>query len=282
MQPHPRGHDKTVSYCITCKNRIGHLQQTLRANLDAEANDPSVEFVLLNYQSEDGLAKWVQANFAAEIAAGRLVHAYHSPAPFFQMAHAKNLAHRIGSGEILCNLDADNLLPRGYAKMVRETFEGSNDSIMVARRPFMTAVLFNRVIRRTLRLRKYPGGLSGRIAVHRDLFIRLRGYDERRSAWGGDDLDFTLRARDAGARIFKMPQAMWGGVIQHENEMRVSNLSDTDKAKSTTRMSRSFLKELAEFRQAINQRYEPQANQAKGFGQGHVVINFGLKDQDFH
>lgn len=282
MQPHPRGHDKVVSYCITCKNRVGHLQQTLRANLDAEADDPFVEFVLLNYQSEDGLAEWVQANFAAEIANGRLVHAYHAPAPFFQMAHAKNLAHRIGSGEILCNLDADNFLPRGHASMLRETLGDAQNGILVKRKPSSLALVFDRQIRRLLHQRRQPSGLSGRIAVHREMFMRLGGYDERLSSWGGDDLDFTLRARDAGARIIALPQAMWGDAIQHENELRVTNLSDTDKAKSTTRMSRSFLKELAEFRQAINQRYEPQANQGKGFGQGHVVINFGLKDQDFH
>jgi hypothetical protein len=271
-----------VSYCITCKNRIGHLQQTLRANLDAEADDPMVEFVLLNYQSEDGLAEWIQTNFAAEIASGRLVHAYHTPAPFFRMAHAKNLAHRIAGGEILCNLDADNFLPRGYAQMVRKAFAGAKDRILVARRPNSLLMVLDRLDRRFLRLRSQPSGLGGRIALPRDLFTRLGGYDEALSAWGGDDLDITVRARDAGARVLTIPQAMWGKVIQHENETRVSNLSAADKAVSKTRMSRTFLTELQEFRRAVSKRHDSLANQGSGFGQGHVVINFGLREQDFH
>ena len=281
MLPRHESLSGKVSYCITCKNRIEHLRQTLRANLDAENNDPLVEFVLLNYQSEDGLAEWIQANFAAEIASGRLIHAYHSPAPFFRMTHAKNLAHRVASGDILCNLDADNFLPHGFAQLVRYKFAGCRDGILIKRQLSSFAFVFDRQIRRLLHMRRQPSGLSGRIAVHRDLFMRLGGYDERLSAWGGDDLDFTVRARDAGARIFGMSQTMWGDVIQHENELRVRNLSACDKATSTSRMSRSFLKELADFHQSISQSNAPRANLESGFGQGRVVINFGSEVRDF-
>src|SRR5215217_7406658 len=96
-----------VSYCTTCKGRLKHIQETLPANVSTENKNAGVEFVIIDYDCPDGTKDWVKANFASEISSGRVRLAHYAPAPVFSMEHAKNLAARIATGDIICNLDAD-------------------------------------------------------------------------------------------------------------------------------------------------------------------------------
>lgn len=263
-----------VSYCITCKNRLSHIQATLPRNLASMADDENVEFVLLNYQSEDGLAEWVEATFAAEIASGRLVHAYHFPAPHFRMTHAKNMAHRLASGDILCNLDADNILPKGYSEWLRKRFAENPDRTISARGFSAFSFLNERIVKRVLGLPRPPGGLFGRIAVTRGNFYKLGGYDETLSAWGFDDADFQLRGRDSGIKPYQMPQDQWGGVIEHGTEERVSNLSKRDREVSAARLDRKIWTQGWEWAQKVWSRHDPYPNVTGQIGCGTVKINF--------
>ena len=99
-----------IAFCITCKGRTQHLRETLPKNL---ADNPRSKFIVLDYNSNDGLLEYIRKEHGGEIHSGRLV-VYSYPAGHqFKMAHAKNMAHRLGileGGDILCNLDADNFL----------------------------------------------------------------------------------------------------------------------------------------------------------------------------
>src|SRR5882724_5541287 len=81
-----------ISYCTTCMGRLHHLRQTLPANLEANAGLP-VQFVVLDYNSRDGLGDWMRSHFQAQTESGKVVYARTSEPRFFNMAHAKNLAH---------------------------------------------------------------------------------------------------------------------------------------------------------------------------------------------
>src|ERR1041385_4064662 len=83
-----------VSYCTTCMGRLHHLRQTLPRNLKSNARLP-VQFVVLDYNSRDGLGDWIRSSVEAEIKAGRLLYARTTAPRFFNMAHAKNIAHRL-------------------------------------------------------------------------------------------------------------------------------------------------------------------------------------------
>lgn len=50
---------KKISFCITCMNRFKHLQETLERNIHDNYLVDNVEFVVLDYNSEDGLDKWI-------------------------------------------------------------------------------------------------------------------------------------------------------------------------------------------------------------------------------
>ncbi|MEV8144225.1 glycosyltransferase [Specibacter sp. NPDC078709] len=44
-------------------------------------------------------------------------------------------------------------------------------------------------------------GMGGMMAVHRDVYSRIRGLDERMHTYGGEDIDFATRAKRSGQRL---------------------------------------------------------------------------------
>lgn len=61
---------KQISFCITCMNRLKHLQETLEKNILDNFLVDEVEFVVLDYNSQDGLEEWrycLVFNFIASV-----------------------------------------------------------------------------------------------------------------------------------------------------------------------------------------------------------------------
>jgi hypothetical protein len=107
--------------------RLMHLKQTLPQNVEDNRGYPHLTHLILDYHSQDGLSTWVEKTFRNEIRSGRVVY-YHFPEPeHFNMAHAKNMAHRLAfereGAKIACNVDADNFTGQGFASMLHETFD---------------------------------------------------------------------------------------------------------------------------------------------------------------
>jgi len=182
--------------------RINHLQQTLPANLQDNQDTACVEFVLVDYSSPDKLEKWVKETMMTYINTGYL--AYYSASGFkhFHMAHAKNIAHRLAQGEIVCNLDADNFTNRGFSQYLISIFSDSNKLIV----------------------RSAIGkSVNGRIAMRKIDFHAIGGYDERMAyGWGFEDRDFIKRAHMAGMREHLIPATSpFLTAIEHKNSERV-------------------------------------------------------------
>jgi hypothetical protein len=125
------------------------------------------------------------------------------------MAHAKNLAHRLGmysGGDILVNLDADNFAGAGFSEYVRGQFEVNGTGIF----------LWSRMIKGEGGLDR---GISGRIAVSRDGFLCAGGYDEVFHTYSPDDKDFNLRLRRLGFKAQEIDR-QYLKAIRHNEKMR--------------------------------------------------------------
>jgi hypothetical protein len=95
------------------------------------------------------------------------------------MSHAKNVAHCLASGEIVCNLDADTFLSLAFVETVEQTFRHHPHEFLLQQTETCD--------------------LSGRIAISKANFMRLGGYNEELAyGWGYDDHDFRRRARMLG------------------------------------------------------------------------------------
>lgn len=260
-----------ISYCTTCKGRLHHLKQTLKANLATEAGNPNVEFVLLDYDSRDGLQDWVREHFKAELESGRLRYGRFAPAEHFHFAHAKNLAHRLASGDILCNLDADNFLAPGFSQWLDEQFTRDPHSVVTPQLITKGDLVGQTFQRLAFKQRAPTHGLAGRLALHRDGFEQLGGYDERIEGWGGDDLNLALRARDAGMRCVLTPPRLYGDVVRHGADERIGQLSPEAQAASTAKLIKpNKIVRVIRTVYHRSQRLEPVANGGM-YGAGEIM-----------
>jgi len=199
-----------ISFCTTCMGRLHHLRETLPANLKANETYEAAEFVVLDYNSGDGLEDWMQTEMRWAIEAGRVAYYRERTARFFNPRHAKNVAHLLATGDILINLDADNFTGNGYAQRLAEIFLEPNVFVRAdIRRPSMR-------------------GIAGRLALRATDFRLLRGYDETCNGYGGDDPELCYRAR---VQLHLQETALaWPGeaVIQHSNVERIERFESQD------------------------------------------------------
>ncbi|MFN0125152.1 MAG: glycosyltransferase [Verrucomicrobiales bacterium] len=185
-------------------NRTHHLKLTLPENLASQPRR-GVEFVIANYGSRDDLDEWIRSTFREELRAGRIRYVRNRRPRYFHQSKAKNLAHRSAQGDIVCNLDADNIAGRGLTDHLRDVFSREPDSLV-----------------------HFTGNYSahGRIALLRHHFDELGGYDENFSGWGLEDYEFVHRAcalRHLTLARCGLPQ--FAGCLDHSDEARMENMS---------------------------------------------------------
>jgi len=218
-----------VSLCTACMGRLHDLRQTLQKNIAANADYPSVEFVLLDYNSADGLEKWVADNLLGDVESGRLVYARTTQPRWFHMAHSRNVAFKLATGDIVCNVDADNWIGPGFAAALNRL---AND------RPERA------VFARGCRL------LRGRIGFFkREWLDLLGGYDENMQNYGHEDVDIFHRALLQGFRLMvfepkHITRLHTGGAAKVAN-MEVKNWRATEaagRARSAANIARGILR----------------------------------------
>lgn len=220
-----------VSLCTTCMGRLPHLRATLLQNLrdnpPATDGGPETEFVVVNYSSPDDLDEWIKTNpeTRAAIESGRLIYARYDDADHFEHAHAKNMAHRLATGDILCNVDADNFTGPHFSHIVAARMADNPEGT------FMHAH-FGIMNQRTLEER----GAFGRIALSRRNFMHIGGYDETLGGWGGEDGNLLVRALALGLTPLAIEDPKHLNTIAHTNEERLRYAHETHKQDALKRI----------------------------------------------
>lgn len=163
---------RKISFCTTCKGRLWQLEQTLSKNI--AMLDDDCEIVLLDYQSEDGLKDYIFKNFSEYL--GNKLKYYQLTDNFnFTMSYAKNIVHKLATGDVLFNLDADNLI---HDTLISELRSLKDYQILI---PKFSNHWSNE-------------GSYGRLGYTRKAFYDLNGYNENIIGMKADDGDFVGRA----------------------------------------------------------------------------------------
>lgn len=191
-----------ISFVTTCKGRLHHLQKTLPRSISQTAGIDR-EFIILNYNSGTDLNEWIKDKFSDELDEGIIKVYWTHWKKYFHHSHAKNMGVRKAEGDIVVNLDADNYATEGFGEWLLEQFQRDPD-IVCGYNSFRIA------------------GASGRIAILREHFNKLRGYDEKFIGWGFEDIQFRDRAVEMGLELIDIPMKFID-VIKHTNKERFEN-----------------------------------------------------------
>lgn len=161
--------------------RLWQLKKTLPYNLERLKDDE--EICLANFNSQDGLDEWIHGNYIQEIKAGRLRYFYTKEPKHFHMSKAKNLSHRLSTGQFVFNLDVDNFISETTRERLKP-LEGEPGCLREGT----------------------DGGYAGRIGINRDLFFSIGGYDESLLPMGYEDHDLWRRVQKFVGRVILYDQ----------------------------------------------------------------------------
>jgi glycosyltransferase involved in cell wall biosynthesis len=178
-------------------DRLLHLKDTYGENI-TRAGSQDIEMVFVDYGSSDGTEKWVRENFPQV----KLIRT--SKPKYWVASHAKNLAHKLATGDILCNLDCDILMPVGFSDYLRDTLS-SGDCIVSAGE------------------RDDAGnyGCAGLVSVLRRHFYSVNGYDENINlGWGFESSNFVFRA--CAENSLEKKEAPGVACLPHSDEIRTA------------------------------------------------------------
>ena len=197
-------------------NRTHHLKQTLIKNIEDNSDYDNWEIVLLDYNSQDGMEDWVKEKAAGYIASGKVIY-YQTPDPDkFNHSHAKNVAFNLATGDIVCNINADNFTGLHFASYVNESFNKKSNQVL-------TPIYFTGQNKDKMP----PRDIMGKVCVRKNDFLKVNGFDESMAMYGFEDYDFINRLELANINRAPIEDAFWG-FIEHENEERYSGGKITD------------------------------------------------------
>lgn len=194
----------SVTFCTTCMGRAHHLRETLKKNILDNQDYPHVDFVILDYNSRDGLKEWLFQTHGALIKSGKIKYYQTTEPRHFYFSHAKNVAHKLAIGDILCNLDVDNFTGPSFAAFLVKKFRENPHC-------FIHAPWNNHE------------GAAGRIAILRRHFLLVKGYDEKMIGFGYEDPNLIVRLINLGLESILIKEGAFLQVLQHDRAQSIIN-----------------------------------------------------------
>ena len=228
----------TLSFCITCKNRLYQIRQTLRKNLeDNKLHQKFIEFILVDFGSTDGLREWILCDFQEELSTGYLHYYYTDELPCWHASVAKNTAHWCARNEIAVNLDCDNFTGYLGGKFVIEQFYRYHMDIV---------------------FHQFGGditdGTYGRIAMLRKYFDRIGGYNESFEPMSVQDSDLIERLKRLGLTyVLKTDKAYNRAIVNTKEEGLANTGSSKDYRSMFLSNKKTSIRQLLEGRLIANQ-----------------------------
>ena len=198
-----------ISFCVVCMNRLHQLKQTLLQNISDNEDYAELEFIVLDYNSEDGMEEWAKENLFDYIKNGRVIYYKTTDPTSWSPSHSKNLAFKLATGEIVCSIWADYYTGKGFAQYVNDCYQ-KDDNIV------LTPIDFHK----TKKYHSPPGDVLGKVIVKKRDFLKIKGFDERMNKHGFEDYDFVNRLEMIGVQRVIIEDHDFLQYIKHDNNER--------------------------------------------------------------
>jgi hypothetical protein len=178
-----------------------------------EVRNNDAELVLLDYGSTDGLEEWITSEFPKDLASGKLRRFRYNGASYFDRSHSKNLTIKLSTGDVCCNIDADNYIGAGFSAYLHSVFSGEEKVFISGLSNVLNAP-----------------DCCGKICGRRSDFLSIGGYDENFEGHGFEDYDISNRLQLLGLKELNLDDPEFRRAISHSNldrvrEDRLSNLT---------------------------------------------------------
>ncbi len=186
-----------VSFVIPVRDDAPRLQRSLASITRAiDAADTSAEVIVVDNESMDGSSDVARSAGASVIV---------SPG---RVSELRNLGAARAGGDILAFVDADHEIAPGWITSALAAF--ADAGVAAAGAPYSSPPGANWVQRRYDTLRSRSDRVedvdwlgSGNLAIRRDVFVELQGFDT--SLGTCEDVDLCNRVRAAGHRLVAAP-----------------------------------------------------------------------------
>lgn len=192
----------TVALCTATMNRLWQLKNALPLTLvHAYPFKDSCRVHVVDMGSTDGTLEWLlrYCRWAIEIG---LLRVYRAEEKKWHACIGKNTAHIQAKEDILVNVDGDNLIGAGFLEDVCKRFQ---DGCAVAQY-------------------ELGGGTCGRIALRREDFLYIGGYDEDAHPMGAQDTDLVLRVKMLNkGHHKKVKEPLLSQAILNSQEQKIEN-----------------------------------------------------------
>ncbi len=196
----------TVSVVIVVKDGARHIRRQLDA-LGAQVGAPPFEVVVADNGSRDDtvavVSAWIDGGIGAPCAA-RVVDASARPG----IPHARNVGALATSGAIIAYCDSDDQVSPTWVAQIQRGLTtpglvgGRTEAFDVDGRPRPDVSLSG------LAGGPRPYSPTCNLAVTRDCFFAVGGFDESLPRYGFEDVDFCWRAQDLGYPLGFLPEAV--------------------------------------------------------------------------
>lgn len=196
-----------ISFCTVCRNRLHHLKKTLPQNIADNKDYDEVEFIVLDYNSSDELEEFIETNMQEHIISGKLIYYKTTQPSFFHRSHSRNLSFKLATGDIVCNIDADNYTGKSFAAFINQSFEENSEICLNTTEPEQGLV---------------NKDVLGRICVLKKDFLAIRGFDESMHNYGYEDFDLVNRLKLSGIRSLCIKDMVYLHAISHSDKERIS------------------------------------------------------------
>ena len=193
-------------------NRVKHLKETLPINILDNLSYGNVEFLILDYNSTDGLKEWILEGLKEYLEIEVVKYFRITEPESFHRSHSRNLSFKLATGDIICNVDADNFIGNGFAEYICKQFNLQSNI-------FLTAIDFHKIHDNY----SPPSDTFGRICCTKKDFLRIKGYDEKMSANGFEDYDFANRLELSGLSRTFITDMNFLKAITHSDTERFEN-----------------------------------------------------------
>jgi hypothetical protein len=211
-----KAQEQSLSIVTRCMNRLYDLEKTLPKNIEDNEDYKNLEFVLLDYNSTDGLGEWVKSNMMEHIESGRLNYYRTEEPKYFCPNHSQNVTFRLAQNKIVANVDSDNFTHKNYAHRLNQCASLFNQRIIILPSNFL--------MKDSKRL-----FLKGRFALFKKDIEKLRGFDEDLDeGYGNDDVNFIFRAMLSGFKLIRYESHFTDSRLPTTDEERVSLVKNKD------------------------------------------------------